>query len=137
MANYVLDTDRRYYVRPSSVIFKIYRILKKFCVSLTTPKGYRVHEFGGEKFVRLAETSWMGGRSLFLGSAYCIVGFFCLVAAIFFGVISRKTRALVELERVFFVLIVKMLSQNFIILILQPVSCTRYCVFHLGLLFIQ
>lgn len=54
---------------------------------------YRVHEFGGEKFVRLAETSWMGGRSLFLGSAYCIVGFFCLVAAVFFGVISRKTRA--------------------------------------------
>jgi len=74
-------------------LFRIYRILKRFCVSLTTPKGYRVHEFGGEKFVRLAETSWMGGRSLFLGSAYCIVGFFCLVAAIFFGVISRKTRA--------------------------------------------
>eukprot|EP00116_Pleurobrachia_bachei_P005544 sb/3465806/ len=53
---------------------------------------YQVKDFRGSKFIRLAETSWMGGRSLFLGSAYTFVGIACLLAALFFIVISRKTR---------------------------------------------
>ena len=59
---------------------------------LNRRSGYMVHEFGGRKFIRLAETSWMGGRSRFLGIAYCLVGACCLAAAVFFAVISRKTR---------------------------------------------
>ncbi|KAL5266746.1 hypothetical protein ACHWQZ_G003952 [Mnemiopsis leidyi] len=74
---------------------KLYAKVKLDPGSYTLHVAYRyhVHAFHGEKFVRLAETSWMGGRSYFLGSAYCIVGFFCVVAAAFFIVISRRTRA--------------------------------------------
>jgi len=60
--------------------------------TLTIKYRYKVHAFGGKKFVRLAETSWMGGRSRFLGIAYCMVGASCLIAAVFFAIISRKTR---------------------------------------------
>lgn len=66
--------------------------LKPGSYKLKIDYRYKVHSFGGEKFVRLAETSWMGGRSLFLGSAYVIVGVLCLVSAGFFVVISSKTR---------------------------------------------
>lgn len=53
---------------------------------------YQVNAFGGQKFVRFSETSWMGGRSLFLGISYVMCGIACLGAAIFFTIISQQTR---------------------------------------------
>lgn len=53
---------------------------------------YKVNDFGGQKFVRFSETSWMGGRSLFLGISYVMCGIACLGAAIFFTIISQQTR---------------------------------------------
>ncbi len=38
--------------------------------------------FNGEKSVILAEVSWLGGRNLFLGVAYIVVGAFLIVAGI-------------------------------------------------------
>lgn len=43
--------------------------------------------------IRLTETSWMGGRSMFLGIGYVIIACCCFIASVFFTIISRKTRA--------------------------------------------
>ena len=45
---------------------------------------YPVSSFGGTKAVVLSTTSWMGGRNLFLGTAYVVVGAICLVLALCF-----------------------------------------------------
>jgi len=60
--------------------------------TLTINYRYKVTDFGGQKFVRFSETSWMGGRSLFLGISYVMCGIACLGAAIFFTIISQQTR---------------------------------------------
>ena len=57
-----------------------YIIVQISLTSLIT--AYPVTDFNGEKSVVLAELSWLGGRNLFLGSAYIITGAFLIVTGI-------------------------------------------------------
>ena len=50
---------------------------------------YPVGSFGGSKSVVLSTTTWIGGKNLFLGYAYLVVGAICIVLAICFFVKSR------------------------------------------------
>ena len=45
---------------------------------------YPVSTFGGTKAVVLSTTSWIGGRNLFLGYAYVVVGVISIVLALCF-----------------------------------------------------
>ncbi|CBY11111.1 unnamed protein product [Oikopleura dioica] len=57
---------------------------------LLTYYNYPVHRFGGGKFFVLATTSWIGGKNLFLGWTYAIVGGICLIVMLFLLCISRR-----------------------------------------------
>eukprot|EP01120_Amphizonella_sp_Union-15-10_P014916 TRINITY_DN7460_c0_g1_i1.p1 TRINITY_DN7460_c0_g1~~TRINITY_DN7460_c0_g1_i1.p1 ORF type:complete len:154 (+),score=25.06 TRINITY_DN7460_c0_g1_i1:180-641(+) len=46
--------------------------------------NYPVDSFGGKKYLVLSETSWLGGKNIFLGWAYIAVGCLCLVQALAF-----------------------------------------------------
>jgi len=50
---------------------------------------YPVSSFGGTKAVVLSTTTWIGGRNLFLGYAYVVVGVVCIVLALCFLVKQR------------------------------------------------
>ncbi|VDD86611.1 unnamed protein product [Enterobius vermicularis] len=51
--------------------------------------NYPVTVFGGRKYFVISTTSWAGGKNLFLGVMYIIVGSLCVIAAIAFTVIHR------------------------------------------------
>ena len=53
---------------------------------------YPVSSFGGTKAVVLSTTSWIGGRNLFLGYAYVVVGAVCVVLAVCFFIKHRMTQ---------------------------------------------
>ena len=53
---------------------------------------YPVSSFGGTKALVLSTTSWIGGKNLFLGYAYVVVGVVCIVLALCFLVKQQLTK---------------------------------------------
>ena len=51
---------------------------------------YPVNAFDGSKHLVLSENSWLGGRNLFLGIAYIVVGFLSIVSAVALIIIHLK-----------------------------------------------
>ena len=51
---------------------------------------YPVNAFDGSKYLVLSENSWLGGRNLFLGIAYIVVGFLSIVSAVALIIIHLK-----------------------------------------------
>ncbi|RYG51246.1 hypothetical protein EON67_03775 [archaeon] len=47
---------------------------------------YNVAKFQGSKSLVISTTSFMGGKNPFLGIAYIVVGFVCILLALLFGV---------------------------------------------------
>ena len=67
---------------------KLYRIintpLQQGTYYVDIQQNYPVKSFGGKKSVILSTSSWIGGKNLFMGIAYIVVGSICaLFASVF------------------------------------------------------
>jgi len=68
---------------------KLYRIINqplKGDFRVIIHNNFPVTQFGGKKFVVLSTTSWLGGKNLFLGVSYLVVGGVCILLAIGFAI---------------------------------------------------
>jgi len=54
--------------------------------------GYPVAGFGGTKSLILSNTSFTGGRNLFLGYAYIVVGCVCFLLGLLFLIIYIRNK---------------------------------------------
>ena len=88
----VEDEDFIVWMRTSGLptFKKLYRVMDNVTLSsgsvlvVSTTDTYRTEAYGGQKWIVLSETSWMGGRNIFLGWAYVAVGIACVVVAVVF-----------------------------------------------------
>lgn len=88
----VEDEDFIVWMRTSGLptFKKLYRVIDNVALDsgsvlvVSTTDTYRTEGYGGEKWIVLSETSWMGGRNIFLGWAYVAVGIACVVVAVVF-----------------------------------------------------
>jgi LEM3 (ligand-effect modulator 3) family / CDC50 family len=75
---------------------KLYRIIEddlpEGVYYIRVNASYPVESFSGQKFVFIAETTWFGGRSSFLGYAYLAVGGFSLIMATLFAIGARRVK---------------------------------------------
>lgn len=94
----VTDEDFMVWMRlsPYHDFHKLYRIikedLKEGSYYVRVNASYPVNSFGGEKFIFISETSWLGGRSRILAAAYLAVGGIGLVMATVFAVCAGTSR---------------------------------------------
>jgi len=74
-------------------------ILAGSTVRIRVENRFNTYDFGGAKEVVLSTNSWMGGKNLFLGIAYLVVGGLAFLTALsfllahytgFFGLIRRR-----------------------------------------------
>lgn len=61
--------------------------------TITVDYNFPVVAFDGTKRLILTTTSWMGGKNLFLGVAYIVVGGFCFLAAIALCIVHNMTKS--------------------------------------------
>ena len=88
----VKDEDFIVWMRTSGLptFKKLYRVIDNTTLHsgsvlvVSTSDAYRTEGYGGQKWIVLSKTSWMGGRNLFLGWAYVAVGIACVVVAVVF-----------------------------------------------------
>ncbi|CAF0722003.1 unnamed protein product [Brachionus calyciflorus] len=69
------------YFKPINSSFSIMR-LPKGQYFIDIDYRYMVKQFDGKKFIVLANTSWLGGKSYFMAWTYLIVGILCFITAI-------------------------------------------------------
>jgi len=86
------DEDFVVWMRPAGLpkFRKLYRIIQEnlngtYVVDIDN--NYEVSSFTGTKSVVISQTSFLGGKNVFLGIAYIIVGGVCLFAGILFTII--------------------------------------------------
>jgi len=64
-------------------------------ISVTVQNQYNTYSFGGKKKLILSTTSWLGGKNVFLGTAYLTMGLICIfLAFVFFVIHLRNPRPL-------------------------------------------
>jgi hypothetical protein len=64
-------------------------------ISVTVQNQYNTYSFGGKKKLILSTTSWLGGKNVFLGTAYLTMGLICIfLAFVFFLIHLRNPRPL-------------------------------------------
>ena len=65
------------------------------CVCVMCCVDFPALNFEGTKSMIVTQSSWIGGKSAFLGVAYIVVGAICLLIGAFFILLNRiKPRAL-------------------------------------------
>ena len=84
---------------------KLYTIidgdLEKGNYLVTIDNNYDVSSFDGEKWVILAEVSWIGGKNDFLGITYLVIAGICIVFAVAFTIaVKVKPRQLGDISGV-------------------------------------
>lgn len=62
--------------------------LKKGKYTVKIENRFPVDSFSGKKSVVISNTQWIGGKSDFLGTIYCIVGGVCIFLAALFGALN-------------------------------------------------
>lgn len=60
--------------------------------TVTVNYNFPVVAYGGTKRFILSTTSWIGGKNIFLGVGYIVVGSFCFITAVALCVIDRMTK---------------------------------------------
>ena len=103
----VEDEDFIVWMRTSGLptFKKLYRVIDDTQLDagsvllVSTTDSFRTEGYGGQKWIVLSETSWMGGRNLFLGWAYVAVGVACgIVAVVFLAKHLLRPRKLGDLK---------------------------------------
>jgi len=54
-------------------------------INITVRNVFPVSSFDGEKAIVISTTSWLGGKNMFLGYAYIVIGTICGFLSICFG----------------------------------------------------
>jgi hypothetical protein len=90
------DLDLIVWSRTASMptFLKLYRVINttlkaRTNYTMTIYDVYDTSDFNGQKFFSLQTTSWIGGKNDFLGTAYVVIGGFCVLLACVLFVLYR------------------------------------------------
>lgn len=57
-------------------------------LTFTAENRYNTYKFGGKKYIVLSTSNWTGGRNIFIGVLYIVVGGISAVAAVSFFLVD-------------------------------------------------